>query len=720
MSDRLDDRGRGMQPSASMPALTELDEPHVGEDVALAVVRSALSHVLCDSRCKLASPVDQLNDMLLRYGAVGIKRSPAPFGGATPARGRKATTVMSRRKLARPDLDALWADAIQTGETLPAVNEELLREFFPEASWQVAAAVLSDGPAIAAARLERALALEARRVLPPTRARPNGGRPSRARLLSLAAGIRRLMAVYCELRVLSDAACLQPWLSVPAPPRIAAEAATTDRSSPPRHVLRAAWTTAENDVLRRLRCTAEQEPAVLATMCIDRMEDAGLFRATRNRALLLLLALSGGREAAIRALRVQDIRLDHPSPDGRVGPAIGLRPGKKSAGPDEFRWKPIPQPAADRIVSYITVCERLSGSPRSGDEPLFVGNPRTGRELTHGSLYGIFAGRPGSDDRPPQPGLVRQIESADGDTGWQGYSPQRLRRAASQLTLHGAREAWREGHLEIDPETLADQLLDHQISKDRLGYFDLNSREARERWSGVATAINWEMLTTDRGARHAIDAAAYGRALREQRALEHALKELRGRLDALLQPGVSKAASPLEELQRLATNQLQAHAAIREERRIESLLRERTAEIERLLHDRSRRIPIADDAPPGAEVVDLEAVERAALEGRTRREHESPWVRDWISVAELAAIQGVGEATARRWVAGALPFPDGDPRNPWPHDEVPIAPGSTARRRRLLVSGIDPKFFDSAAKRDALELVLRNWPPGWTPEAPTG
>lgn len=714
VSDRLDMHPPGVARSSRMVAAGVLSEIGAVDAERLAVVRSGLSHVLCDSRCKAATPVTQLNQMLARYGAVGIKRSPAPLAGTPAERAPNAETVMHRLGVSRADLDLLWAEAVQAGDALPAVSDEILLSFFPPVSWRLALAVLSEGPAVAAARLQRALALESQRPIPATRSRPDGSRVSRARLLTLAAGLRRLMAVYCELRILSDASCLEPWLAVPASPRIAGEVATTDRSGPPRHVLRTAWAAAEADVQSRLRCSADQELARIASMSPQHLRDAGVFRATRNRALLLLLALLGGREAATRALRVADFRLDHHSPGGRVGPAIGLRPGKKSAGPDEMRWKPIPSPAADRVVAYLATCEALLGASRAPDQPLFINNLRQCGQLTHGTLYGIFAGRPAVGARPPQPGLVPQAADGSDQTGWLGYSPQRLRRAASQLTLHGARQAWRDGDLEIEPETLADELLDHQIAKDRMGYFDLNSREAREHWSGVATQINWEMLTTARGARHSIDADAYGRALREKVVLERALEKLRRQIDALLKPSDRRGRSAIDALQSMAANQLQAHAALREERRIENLLRERTAEIERILHDPARRVPIPDDAPPGAETPDLAAVERASLGGRTREEHDSPRSRDWISPAELAAIHGVGEATARRWTAGALPFPDGDPRNPWQTGETPIAPGSTSRRRRLLVSGINPSFFDTAAKVEALEHVLRSWPDGWT------
>jgi hypothetical protein len=697
------------------PATAPFTESNV-EPLAADVVRTALSRLLCESRSRNSPQVDQVNDMLARYGCVGVKQSPPPLAGREPMPAREAKGVMRRHGFDRRTLDGLWADATQAGELLPRIPDSVLEAFFPPTTWDVALALLWDGPAIAGARTERAINLEARRRLRPTRARPDGGTPSRGRLLTLVAGVRRLMAIYCELRTVSDAACLRSWVSIPKPPRVVGEAQTTDRSAPPRYVLRDAWQRAEAEVRDRLGAAPEQELAVIRHLSAGQLRSAGLHRAMRDRSLLLLFVVLGGRSDAIRSLRLGDFCLDRRSPDGRVGPAIALRPGKNASVTGEIHWKPIPQPAADRLAAYVALCDVLIPQRRTDDDPLLIGTlPSYHRPISAAAVYGIFAGRP-AGRVPATPGLVLTA-SPTTEGAWAGYSPHRLRRAASQLTLHGARQAWRDAELEIDPETLADELLDHRIEKDRLGYFDLNTREAREHWSGIATQINWEMLTTDRGARRSIDVVAYGKALREQDALRRALEQLRSRIDALLQPTDAGPTDPLEALSRAAANQLHAYAALREERRIEDLLRERTAEIERLLHDPHRRVAIPDDSPPGAEYPDLESVEREALGGQTRAEHDSPRRRDWITVAELALIQGVGEATARRWVAGTvMPFRDGDPRNPWPRGCAPVAPGSSERRKRLSAKGINPLFFDSERKRDALEKALRHWPAGWTPD----
>jgi hypothetical protein len=109
----------------------------------------------------------------------------------------------------------------------------------------------------------------------------------------------------------------------------------------------------------------------------------------------------------------------------------------------------------------------------------------------------------------------------------------------------------------------------------------------------------------------------------------------------------------LELLDRRNAQQLQAHAALREERRLHAILKELIVEAERPRTDLSRWIAVPDSAPPGAEHVDLAAIERRALGGPTLREHEHPRRRDFVSGPELAEIKGVAAVTVRGWSSAA-------------------------------------------------------------------
>jgi hypothetical protein len=88
--------------SAAMHATS--DQPAVLDEELGWIVRAALSAVLGDSRCKSATPADQLNHVLRAYARTATKRSPAPAPelaactfstGATTMAGSASTAVRS-------------------------------------------------------------------------------------------------------------------------------------------------------------------------------------------------------------------------------------------------------------------------------------------------------------------------------------------------------------------------------------------------------------------------------------------------------------------------------------------------------------------------------------------------------------------------------------------------------------------------------------------------
>jgi hypothetical protein len=92
-------------------------------------------------------------------------------------------------------------------------------------------------------------------------------------------------------------------------------------------------------------------------------------------------------------------------------------------------------------------------------------------------------------------------------------------------------------------------------------------------------------------------------------------------------------------------------------------------------------------------------------------------------VQEFAGAIGASPATLPRWLgqggrAPQLPFGDGDTRNPWPADRVPVDDSLGPRRRRILADGLSQSWLASDPPRAQRleELLAQPGPDGWTPE----
>jgi hypothetical protein len=148
-----------------------------------------------------------------------------------------------------------------------------------------------------------------------------------------------------------------------------------------------------------------------------------------------------------------------------------------------------------------------------------------------------------------------------------------------------------------------------------------------------------------------------------------------------------------------------------EEMRLTRELERVEAEIEALKHDRRRWVAIPDTASgelPTASEIEAEVDGTVEVNGRRVK-----LVRSWITVPEFRQWAGVSAATARRWVAGThLPFPDGDPRNPWRLGKAPVVEVGP-RRRVVLVEGIARTFRGSAHREEVLTELLTRLPSGW-------
>lgn len=276
-----------------------------------------------------------------------------------------------------------------------------------------------------------------------------------------------------------------------------------------------------------------------------------------------------------------------------------------------------------------------------------------------------------------------------------------------QMAIEGAAGFCEEHQLGVDPRQVVECLVDHRhISDDKLGYYGVNRVQGRERHSRIGAHIAWEMLATDRGARKTVDVEACRELHRRRRVLQGRAAEVQRDM-AELSSGrapedVCEAVARLDAMQR----------RLGEEHRLAAAILETDNQLSALIHDPRFRVPVPDD------VEELEAVDLVALEnGETRVDAmEVPErVRDYLTVSEVGEVAGVSEATARRWANGeTLPHKDGDPRNPWDRDNIPVDDSLGLKRRRIHVDAIKPGFYDTEAKRQLRDELVARWPTGWS------
>jgi hypothetical protein len=329
-----------------------------------------------------------------------------------------------------------------------------------------------------------------------------------------------------------------------------------------------------------------------------KMKNCGVWRLARTRAMLGLLICLGGRRGAICRLQRGDLVRDHVGPDGHRGPAITLRPGKVHHE-QAIHWKPIPDGLLRIIDMYLLLTDILiTGTdehrkgrgrrrrPAPGQEaPLFIGQlTYPERALWAGSLYQTLVGHKGYPKHKLKP-RTPLIPEGDGS----GYSPHSLRRAALQATRVAATEYCRNNECPVTPEGISAALLDHIMPSDRYGYADVNTPAGRETWSRVAIELNWQMLTSELGARKAVDRERIAACAQRLKWLQtEALQQQRLIDDALDQARRTRLTAETGVLIHRATDR---KADLRAE--IDKLERE----IHHLSHDPAARVAVPDDVP---------------------------------------------------------------------------------------------------------------------------
>jgi integrase len=715
-------------------------ERQVGDATLLGVVEVVLSVYLGEGRSRRASDVYCLLRTIAACGRTEIIRDGAVVAAPFPELrempwpdGGKGLRALG---LTRPQLGQLWLRAQHEQGSMAVLDREILCTLVPLELWGVLAALIVEGPGIVVERLERYLLELAMRPVRPNRARRPGATHSKRCLTSFATTLRRVMGILSDLH---RRGAVHPSLSEwGAPPRVKvprAAAANTDRSAPARHQLRHTYRRLDAAYKERFGVgCADDELAVLEAGVADQLVARGAWRLGRNRALFGLLCVTGSRIGAALALMLSDFNPVHVDPDGNVGPAIALRPGKTMEA-DDVRWKPLPTGAGQMIQAHVLLTRRLAletdgpgeftrrrRARLPEDYPLFPASIKYLERPWHSSgFYEALAGRATGPPARQTPwfGVLRrdtQTGEAPPD-GRLGYSPHALRRAALQMVRDGGREFCEERRLPHSPEVIASALLDHEIRSDPYGYADHNTLQGRERLSSLGAQIAWEMLTTDRGARRIKNAAAYREAVRKRDVLKAELDRTSREIAAAVQQARAARKVPADLLLDLLAND--------ERSELQTRLAAVEAEIHNLIHSPRTMIAAPDDISDEQLRREIEAFEKTVRQNHAKPKRAAPHhpdpIRDWITIPELAEVLDISYPTAARWVRGEhLPHPAGDPRNPWPADNVPVDVSLGERRRRIWTGGVNAAVIRTEAQNARLAQLLAQPPKGWSDKHVSG
>jgi hypothetical protein len=432
----------------------------------------------------------------------------------------------------------------------------------------------------------------------------------------------------------------------------------------------------------------------------------------RQRAMFALFAMLAGRVEAISSLRRADFKPEHQCPDGKVTPAIALRPEKTS--PDgEVHYKPIPLDstwcleslfmATDRILTETpdyTEIGRISRPPVPEDLAMFPKSLREpGRAL---SPAGFRVTLVGWDSRGIRRASAPMIPRQNGT----GHTPHNIRSAVMQMLEREAQRYCEQNHLPFRPQDIPEALVDHgRIADDQHGYYDRETLPGRQILSRIATTLAWPALTTDHGARKIRDADAYRTALRQRRALHQELD--------FVQAEITAAMAAATGTRRAATVLLQIRALDEQRDIIRIRLTDVEQQIERLRHDPATRIPVSDNTRDEHLVDQLDQIEQELTTANSTSPSKDalPVVRTFLTVPELADVLEVSYPTAARWANGQhTPYPAGDLRNPL---TGPIDTSLGPRRRRIPLDSINLRCIATDPQRHRLAQICSQPPIGW-------
>jgi integrase len=627
------------------------------------------------------------------------------------------------------------------------IDLELLHKAVPESWVPIVAALIADGPDTAAARAHTAIYDYSKESVKANRRRTAGTR-SRSTVLLVLAEARRIFSTIHSLYTLP--ACREwvqaPPLHMPDMPKGGYEVV-----APRVETVRQAWQDKSTEIHKRLGIRSiEEEMQALNSLSDNAVCSRGLWRPTRDRAVLVLMVLTGGRRTALARLTRNDYVRDceGPLPDCRRGAALDLLP-RKSKGRDEVRRKPIPPQAAFALDFYLEVMDRMAaakGRPAaSPDAPLLVAEPAHLKAVQELWLYQRVAGTRRTPPLVPRDPRHTAQHTTDAERAICGYTPHEYRHFADKMAER-AGEIWNERHPATGGETnppipyYAAALLDNgSIESDlRALYGDRRTPAMLEVVSGRSAEIGWEILTTDAGLRKRPDCQAYEREMirlrrieDEERRLEQDAQNLQAKhvscgQQALLPPPPDEG----DPLDRILSRQDEMVSSIDELKEImlkSSAITHQLIQLSRQKADtivkldlyrlnQATWLPISDSEPPGAERVDWDTIDRGALGRPLMPSDTAVAVRDWLTFPEFCEVAGLeARSTLTRWVNGEH-IPTRRDKRPWEPEQVPVDVSLGKNYRRIWVPGVHEAFWRTSLMRDKLAEILGRWPreQGWT------
>jgi hypothetical protein len=247
----------------------------------------------------------------------------------------------------------------------PTLDEHQIEAFVPRVLWPVVERLIEEGPSMLRARATDALETYAFETVEGHRRRDTGGRAKNSVQHMLYMGLRvfRPLSEFAKFDVSLAAWKYLPTIEAPDMPD-----GGWDVDAPPLHVVRHAWQELHDDVRHRLRAASyEEELERIASISVSALATRGAFLALRNRALLALFPVIGGRVTAMSQITVGDFRptFTGPYPDLLEGAALQLRPGKH-LGEWACRPKLLHPDMAAMLESYLAMRRRLWAAAAAG------------------------------------------------------------------------------------------------------------------------------------------------------------------------------------------------------------------------------------------------------------------------------------------------------------------------------------------------------------------
>lgn len=646
--------------------------------------------------------------------------------------------------------DAYRDAVMRAGGLLHARFEpEVLYRIAPRGWVPILAALIADGPELAGARAQAAIFDFSTESVRTNRRRPGGRRA----LASVKHVLLEGMSIFRVAHQLHALPACARWTYVPKLELPHMPTGGYEVIAPRVEVIRQALQGMNDQIHARLGvATIEEELVGLNALSDAVLLERGLWRPMRDRLLLVLMVLTGGRRAAISRLRREDYVRDHvgPQPDCRRGALLRLRP-QKGKDREETRNKPVPPQAALVIEGYLMLMDRVLAAkglpPARASAPLLVAVASHHTQPGKPSwIHRRVAGKIGKErplvvrDREHMPRHITREEAP-----YCGYTPHEFRHFANQLA-EGAGHAYNKRNsatgplVNPPPAYYAAALLDNGGAEEKMRalYGGRTGAAMLEVAAGRAAELGWEILTGRLGERKRPNIAAYEQELIRLHRIEDEEKRLgrsaiqlqarRTRSDRLALPrGEVPADERLEVIMRRQENLIASVEELKEmllassaiTHQLVQLFRQKADTIKKLdLYrlDRATWLPVPDSEPPGAEKVDWEAIDNGKLGKPLMPLGASSAARDWLTFREFCEVIDLhARSTLTRWAKGEH-LPARPDRRPWDPEKIPVDASLGVNYRRIWVPGVNTSFWRTRIRREALAQLLSHWPAeqGWT------